>query len=40
MKKWKRDDFMDLKDLYKDYKNFLNKDIEISGWIRCLYYWN
>ena len=25
---------LDLKDIYKDYKNFLNKDIEISGWIK------
>ena len=25
---------LDLKDIYKDYKSFLNKDIEISGWIR------
>ncbi|MDO4962563.1 MAG: asparagine--tRNA ligase [bacterium] len=35
MKKWKRDDNMlDLKDIYKDYKSFLNKDIKISGWIK------
>ena len=25
---------LDLKDLYKDYKNYLNKEIEIQGWIK------
>ena len=25
---------LDLKDIYKDYKNYLNKDIEIQGWIK------
>ena len=25
---------MDLKDLYKDYKSYLNKEIEIQGWIK------
>jgi len=25
---------LDLKDLYKDYKSYLNKDIEIQGWIK------
>ena len=25
---------LDLKDLYKDYKSYLNKDVEIQGWIK------
>jgi len=25
---------LDLKDIYKDYKSYLNKDIEIQGWIK------
>ena len=25
---------MDIKDLYKDYKNFIDKTIEINGWIK------
>jgi len=25
---------LDLKDIYKDYKNYLNKDIELQGWIK------
>ena len=25
---------LDLKDLYKDYKSYLNKEIEIQGWIK------
>ena len=25
---------MDIRDLYKDYKNFIDKTIEINGWIK------
>ncbi len=35
MKKWKKGDKMlDVKDIYKDYEKYLDKDITVQGWIR------
>ena len=35
MKKWiKGDNMLDLKDIYKDYEKYLDKEITLSGWIK------